>query len=196
MVMQALRSEATIARIFSAAGELFLARAFADVTMDEIAARARVTKGALYHHFESKDELFVAMMSADLEEKRRIFTETVESTKGCRPRLRALTAAYFALPRTKRDLIQLVRRTTNIFDEPLRSRLVRAYQTALPQPVERVLREGVRDREIRAADPRLLSWHFVALVETTLTRYADSVFPTHDAKLAHVLDLFFRGVNA
>lgn len=58
---QAQRSQATTASLVSAASELFADRGFADVSLEEIAAAAGVTRGALYHHFGGKAELFQAV---------------------------------------------------------------------------------------------------------------------------------------
>jgi AcrR family transcriptional regulator len=40
--------------------ELFTKRGYAATSLDEVAKRARVTKGALYHHFSGKQALFEA----------------------------------------------------------------------------------------------------------------------------------------
>ncbi len=45
----------TAARILKIARELFLTHSYADVTMDQIAGAANVTKGGLYHHFAGKE---------------------------------------------------------------------------------------------------------------------------------------------
>jgi len=55
---QAERSAATIKRLRRAARELFGRRGFEAVSVDDIASAARVTRGAFYHHFESKEALF------------------------------------------------------------------------------------------------------------------------------------------
>jgi hypothetical protein len=136
------------------------------------------------------------MMVADLELKRSLFERAVATARGTRARLKALTAAFFALSREKRELIQLVRRNTNALEESARSRVVRAYQAALPAVIERVVADGVRARELRPGDARLLSWHFVAMVEVALTRYAAGLWPDGDRRIDHVLDMFFRGVQA
>ncbi len=56
-------AEATRRGLLDAARELFAAGGYADVSIDEICRRARVTKGALYHHFRDKRDLFRAVCS-------------------------------------------------------------------------------------------------------------------------------------
>jgi AcrR family transcriptional regulator len=65
MATQAERRAATTGAILEAAKHLFAARGFATTSIDDIAARAGVKKGAVYHHFDAKEEIFA-----------RIFEET------------------------------------------------------------------------------------------------------------------------
>jgi AcrR family transcriptional regulator len=54
-------SEATRRALLDSAAGAFVDRGFSGASLDEIAASARVTKGALYHHFGSKRDLFQAV---------------------------------------------------------------------------------------------------------------------------------------
>mgnify|MGYP005836246941 CR=1 FL=1 len=54
-------------RILDAAGALIVRYGFAKTTMDDIAAEAAVSKGALYLHFRSKDDLFEALILRESE---------------------------------------------------------------------------------------------------------------------------------
>ena len=190
------KSEKTISAILSAAEELFLVKNYADVTMGQLAQSSGVTKGALYHHFPGKEDLYLQMMHAALARKRALFSRALASGRDCRERLGSLTQAFFDLPKNEIGLMRLVRRDINIFAPPARTKLVRSYQASLPSLVEAVVRDGIRDGELAPADPRLLAWHFVATVEVTLGRHADCVFKNSRTKQNHVLDLFFRGAAA
>jgi AcrR family transcriptional regulator len=190
------KSETTVSGILSAAEALFLTKNYADVSMEDIAEAAGVTKGALYHHFASKEALYVAMMHAVLREKQALFETAVQSRGTCRERLRRFTLSFFQLPREKRDLLKLVRRDINTFRDPTRAQLIQAYQAALPEQLEVIIRDGIRDGELAPADPRLLGWIKVAMVEVILTRYAENVFKDPNETADFVIDLFFNGAGA
>ena len=68
MVSQADRRAGTINGIHSAARDLFAKRGFAATTIDDIAARAGVAKGAVYHHFGSKEEIFERVLDGAFQE--------------------------------------------------------------------------------------------------------------------------------
>lgn len=194
MADQDSRSAETVARILGAARNLFLAKNYADVTTDMIARAAEVTKGGLYHHFSSKEALYVSMMLSELERKRDLFGRAVAMPGTCRERLARLTADFLNLPAEERDIIRLVRRDVNVFSGWTRERMVKAYQRALPEQVETILRDGIRDGEVVAADARLLSWSFVALVEVMMNDYADLTLGSTEGRLEQALGIFFDGV--
>ena len=65
---QAERRAATRGALLGAARELFAAEGYSGVSTEELVRRAGVTRGALYHHFEDKRDLFRALVE-ELEEE-------------------------------------------------------------------------------------------------------------------------------
>jgi AcrR family transcriptional regulator len=75
---QASRSASTRAKLIRAARELFAGKGYASVGTEEIVRRAGVTRGALYHQFAGKEDLFLAVY----EEVEQELTERVAATLG------------------------------------------------------------------------------------------------------------------
>lgn len=86
---KAAQSEATRAKLLAVARELFGERGFADVGTEEIVRAAGVTRGALYHQFADKRDLFRAVFEA-LEAE--IITDTAKHLEGETDMVRALKA--------------------------------------------------------------------------------------------------------
>ena len=61
MATQEERSEATRGKLLAVARKLFRIRGYARTFIEDIAARAGVTKGAFYHHFPDKKAIFLAV---------------------------------------------------------------------------------------------------------------------------------------
>jgi AcrR family transcriptional regulator len=75
-------SEATRNALIGAARELFAERGYSGVATEEIVRNARVTRGALYHHFKDKQELFRAVC----EELQGEVSERIAAAASAEPR--------------------------------------------------------------------------------------------------------------
>jgi AcrR family transcriptional regulator len=93
---QAERSAATRAALIGAARRLFAERGYAAVGTPEVVAAAGVTRGALYHQFDGKADLFLAVYEAVEQELAERIGEQVAAAGASDP-LAALTAGAEAL---------------------------------------------------------------------------------------------------
>ena len=87
---KAAQSEATRAKLLAAARSLFAERGYAHVGTEEIVRAAGVTRGALYHQFADKRDLFRALFE-QLEEE--LITEAAQRMAGHTDPLDAMKAA-------------------------------------------------------------------------------------------------------
>lgn len=60
-----LRSTLTKRQILDGARQIFLLNGYSGASMEEIAAKAGVSKGTLYNHFDSKDDMFKSLIHAE-----------------------------------------------------------------------------------------------------------------------------------
>ncbi|HXW84258.1 MAG TPA: TetR family transcriptional regulator [Candidatus Binataceae bacterium] len=87
-------TEATRKALLKVARKLFAERGYAGTATEEVVRRARVTRGALYHHFKDKQDLFRAVLH---DEEARLATETATAALAHRDpwsQLIAGTAAF------------------------------------------------------------------------------------------------------
>ena len=70
------------ARVLHEAREFFLKYGYADVSMQQIADAAGMTKAALYYHFRDKDDLFGQVIIEEMVHQRRSVEALIENTPG------------------------------------------------------------------------------------------------------------------
>jgi AcrR family transcriptional regulator len=191
------KSQITITQILDAAQRSFVASNYNDITMTAIAQEANITKGAIYHHFNSKEDLFLQMMVRYLNGIELLLQQAVDETiGGACERLAQLTAAFLEQPLEEQHVIQLVRRDANRFTDGTRHTLITAYQEALPNQVEAIIADGISNKQIRIGDARLMAWQFVAIVEVYLSDYARQKFDSPQAMANYLTSLFIDGVGS
>ena len=71
------RSEETRTKIMDSAIKLFSTRGFNAASVDDICEEAGISKGAFYHHFESKQALFLALLDGWLQ----VIDNAIEASK-------------------------------------------------------------------------------------------------------------------
>lgn len=82
-------------QLLAAASEVFVDRGYHAAGMDEIADRAGVSKPVLYQHFDSKIELYLAVLQRHVDNLVSGVRQALRTTTDNRQRLRAAVRAFF-----------------------------------------------------------------------------------------------------
>ena len=134
-------------RLLDAALEVFAERGYASANLDQVAAAAGLTKGAIYSNFASKDDLFFAMMHDQALRRVEAVRAALEAGAGA-PRGeqslhdigRLLTAAFTEQREWQLVFLDFWRRAVQ--DDAVRAQFVaqrRVLRAAIAGRVEQVL---------------------------------------------------------
>ena len=153
------RTHATRAALVAAARDLFVRAGYAATSTPQIAAAAHVTRGALYHHYADKQDLFRAVAEAEAEAVAREIEERTAAEPGTAAAERPDTpdTPYGPdapdAPDARAMLVEGARAYLDAMGEPGRTRLLLVDAPAVLGPAEadaldarharRTLREGL-----------------------------------------------------
>jgi len=139
--------EAVRHRLLAAALDVFAESGFANASLDQVAAAAGLTKGAIYSNFESKDDLFFAMMKDQALNRVEAVRAALEASadaanqqQSARDIGRLLTAAFTQEREWQLVFLDFWRRAVQ--DEAVRAQFVahrRALRAAITGRVEQAL---------------------------------------------------------
>jgi AcrR family transcriptional regulator len=147
------RSEARPAEILAAALASFAEHGFAATRLDDVAARAGVTKGTLYLYFRSKEELFKAVVRQqlvpNLERAETMVAQSAAPSLTLLGRLVALMSQIMASPLSA--IPKLVLTEAGNFPDLARFYLEEVVERGKAL-VRRVLERGIAAGEFRPID--------------------------------------------
>ncbi|MCM3784789.1 TetR/AcrR family transcriptional regulator [Neobacillus mesonae] len=77
-------------KLITAARELFSKKGFSETSVGDIIKQINTSKGSLYHHFESKEHLFIYILEEDSKSWERGFRQQIENCKNTKEKLYVL----------------------------------------------------------------------------------------------------------
>ena len=89
--------------ILRTAARLFQQRGYDATSMNDVAAALKLSKGGLYHHFQSKDEILFEIMNHAMEITQELVIAPVRQIVGPEERLRALIRLHIEVVLSPRD---------------------------------------------------------------------------------------------
>ena len=89
--------------ILRTAARLFQQRGYDATSMNDVAAALKLSKGGLYHHFQSKDEILYEIMNHAMEITQQRVLDPVRGIADAEDRLRALIRLHIEVVLSPRD---------------------------------------------------------------------------------------------
>lgn len=182
------KGEATRQRLMAAAEEIFGTRGYHAASISDITRRAGVAQGTFYLYFDSKLEIFRALVQEISHNLRRATTAAIAGVTDRREAEMRGFQVFFAFLQQHRNIYKVVRECEFVDEE-----LFRWYYQRMAEGYRRRLAEAQERGQVRPLDPETLAWCFMGVAHMLGIRYVlwdepgavDRVFPDVMAFLAH-----------
>ncbi|MCA9549598.1 MAG: TetR/AcrR family transcriptional regulator [Myxococcales bacterium] len=161
-----LPEQARREQILSAARRCFIESGYHPTRMDDIARAAGLSKGGVYFHFKSKQEVFESLVDEEFQASMRFLEEVTSGSALVAEKMQNIAAHYMeyfnAAPDAPRFFI--VMGEMALRDEALASKLLE-MQTAFIVQVSKLIDQGVAEGMLRATDSRTVAALLKALLD-------------------------------
>jgi len=195
-----MHREATVEprqEILRAAARLFQQQGYDATSMNDVAAALNLSKGGLYHHFQSKDEILFHIMShaMDITEERVI--NTARRVEGAEERLRTLIRLHIEVVISEEDReITVMLHENHPLPTPFR-RKINARKKDYVHFVENLIADVQRQRgSASPVTPRAAAFALLGMVNWIYQWYKPDGALTGDVIVRQFTDIFFRGAVA
>lgn len=194
-----LQSERTYRRIIQTAAELFVRKGFDGTSIADLAQAVELTKGAIYHHFESKDALFFAVVEMVRHDWNRGVVRDVMKTSNALDRISILldnhTRVVTENPTLCLVMASLVTDTDLDDNTEFAVALVELYEE-LTSFIESIIEKGQKRGEVRAdVEARMVALNVVGVMRATCCRMLQRLSDDDSVRMGTLRQVFVDGLQ-
>jgi AcrR family transcriptional regulator len=184
------RGRETREKLLQAAEAEFGERGFPEASIASITQRAGVALGTFYVYFDSKEEIFRALVSYMGELTRQWISERVAESPDRLTAERRGVEAFIEFVRTHRNLYRVVSMAQFVAEDAFRD-----YYRGFADAYQENLRRAAVNKEIREGDSEIWSWALIGMTVFLGMRFSDwDEERTPEEIAASVSDLVSRGM--
>jgi AcrR family transcriptional regulator len=189
------RTAATQRKLLTAAEKIFARDGFEAARLADIAALAGYTRGAIYAHFESKEDIFFALLELWVGRRIGEVNAVLESHSDPAARLRALREHYARTACDRRLALLSLEFKLFAIRHPKAHARLRARQRPLRENAGSILRRVAKDAGANPAISGLAAATGLgALSNVLMLEHLVDHASVTDADVRHLLGVFFDAV--
>lgn len=182
--------------ILDHARQLFFAHGYHGVSVRDIVQACGLSNAALYHHFGSKDNLFIEVFKGHVGQIVLQLREADHAGGSCRDRLTRMAECYGRIMLESQSELLALGRDLMECDPEQRQRLLSDSQWQVPPLFAEVLQDGIAAGEVRAVDVQRISVLLTGMVlSLTVRRRFEAVDQTLSDDIELVMATLFEGIG-
>jgi TetR/AcrR family transcriptional regulator, cholesterol catabolism regulator len=183
--------------ILRTAARLFQQRGYDATSMNDVAAALKLSKGGLYHHFQSKDEILYEIMNHAMEITQERVLDPVRGMANPEERLRALIRLHIEVVLSPRDREITVMLHENHPLPPALRKRINTRKKEYVHFVESLIAEVQRARQAKGAvSPRAAAFALLGMINWIYQWYKPEGNLQVHTLVPQFTDLVFGGILA
>ena len=183
--------------ILRTAARLFQQQGYDATSMNDVAAALRLSKGGLYHHFQSKDEILFHIMSHAMDITEDQVINVARKIEGAEERLRTLIRLHIGVVVSAEDREITVMLHENHPLPPALRRKINGRKKDYVHFVENLIADVQRQRgSISQVTPRAAAFALLGMINWIYQWYKPEGALNGEAIVRQYTDIFFRGALA
>jgi AcrR family transcriptional regulator len=189
--------------ILRIAARLFQQRGYDATSMNDVAAALRLSKGGLYHHFQSKDEILYEIMNHAMEITQERVVNPVRGIADPEERLRALIRLHIEVVLSPRDReITVMLHENHPLPPALRKRINARkkdyihFLENLMAEVQKEAQKRVQKESSRRVSPRAAAFALLGMINWIYQWYKPEGELQAQNLVPQFTDLIFGGIFA
>lgn len=186
--------------ILDAAQRVFVEKGLTTATVDDIAIAAELSKGTLYLYFESKEDIYIALMMRGLRLLYSMFNNIISVETSVVKILHRMEEAYTEFFNTQRNYFRMLDSAfrPNVHKE-VSEEMRRTYTTESQKNWEQIIdlfNRGVREKKIRndinPVDMAIIIWSNATTLMTRIDREGEIWQKERNIDLTKTLEASFH----
>lgn len=179
-------------QILQEATRLFVDRGYHGLSMREIAEAVGVSKAGLYYHFKDKEDLFLAILTNNMER----LEQTIQQARRAatvREQVEQFILGIFQWAPEQRAIIRLASQEMDHLSPEGMAEFTRLYHDKFIGQVQAMLADGVARGELRPMDPALATWLLLGMMYPFFYSAHAATVNTSQEVAQLMLTIFFDG---
>ncbi len=179
-------------QILHEATRLFVDRGYHGLSIREIAEAVGVSKAGLYYHFKDKEDLFLAILTNNLDRLEQTIQQARQAATA-RAQVEQFVMEIFQWAPEQRAIIRLASQEMDDLSQHGVAEFTRLYHTQFIGQIQAMLAAGIARGELRPMNPGLATWLLLGMMYPFFYSAHAGEMSASDEAVQLMLAIFFDG---
>jgi AcrR family transcriptional regulator len=181
-------------QILVTAKSLFIQHGYHGLAMRQISEAVGVSKAALYYHFKDKEELFIAILSSNLNEIERAIDLIRSRQISCTEQIILFVEYVLNQPAEERAIIRLGSQEMAQLSALARQNFNKTYHDQFTGKLQNIFQAGVVKGEFRSIDPVIATWALLGIMYPYFYPAHNETTTLRPETIHQIISIYMSGV--